>query len=179
MTEQKPSQIRLYNILFPVWMLLWVPGWWWLLLIPGNFLIDFWILRTCFRKRNLPEISSLLKNCAWKTCLLGFLCDFIGSIVLLAVFSGISMLAELIHDRGNPEFGNMLSGWAGSAMLGQWNNPLILITFAGIALSAYLIFIFNRNMLRKHPDIGAENADYTAKRLALMTAPYLFLLPLY
>lgn len=41
---RKKQSVTLYNILFPIWMLVWIPSPLWLLLIPLNFIIDYLVL---------------------------------------------------------------------------------------------------------------------------------------
>ena len=41
--RQKQS-VTLYNILFPIWLLVWIPSPLWLLLVPLNFVIDYFVL---------------------------------------------------------------------------------------------------------------------------------------
>lgn len=38
------QSITLYNILFPIWILVWIPSPLWLLLVPLNFAIDYLVL---------------------------------------------------------------------------------------------------------------------------------------
>ena len=39
------SDNKVYNILLPIWLLIFFPSWLWLLLIPANYLIDRIVLR--------------------------------------------------------------------------------------------------------------------------------------
>jgi hypothetical protein len=38
------QSVTLYNVLFPVWLLVWIPSFLWILLIPLNFAIDYLVL---------------------------------------------------------------------------------------------------------------------------------------
>jgi len=40
----KKGQTKLYNVLFPIWMFYFLPTVVWLILLPGNFLIDSLVL---------------------------------------------------------------------------------------------------------------------------------------
>lgn len=170
----------LFNLVFPIWLIVWFPGWWWLLLIPANFLIDYFVLKKCFEKRGFADRKALLRKYSWRTCIFGFISDFIGTAFLLLIFGGVSLIGEYLHENGSAELGKALSKWAGSSMLSSWNNPIaFIINVIGVFLAAYFIYLFNRRMLRKNADIGEEGAKYTAHWLAIITAPYLFLLPFY
>ena len=35
---------RLHNVIFPIWLLVWIPSWLWLFLIPANLLVDGLVL---------------------------------------------------------------------------------------------------------------------------------------
>ena len=175
----KKKELRLYNLIFPLWFMVWLPGWWWLLLIPANFALDRFVLKRCLDKK-IPENKHLLKKYSWKVCLFGFLSDFIGSLFLLGVFMGISLVGERMIDNNYKELGLKISRWAGSGMINVWQDPLtFLIALAGVALSALMIYLFNNKMLRKNTEIGEENARYIAKWLTIVTAPYLYLIPVY
>ena len=174
------KKVVLYNLIFPIWLIVWIPGWWWLLLIPANFAVDFFVLKKCFKKKGIDNSKALLKKYSWRTCIFGFISDLIGTAFLLLIFEGVSLLGEYMIENGNAELGKTLTKWAGSSMLSSWNNPIaFVINVIGLVIAAYFIFLFNRNMLRKNTDIDEETAKYTARWLAIFTAPYLFLLPFY
>ncbi len=172
------NEIRLYNMILPIWLLVWVPGWWWLLLIPANFAIDYFVLKWRLNRNLIAETKPLLKKYSWRTCLYGFLSDFIGALLLLTVFGAASYIGADMIDTGDHDKGIALSKWAGNAMLSAWSSPsAFLITLAGVAIAALLIYVFNFRMLRKNPEIGTDAAKDCAKWLTILTAPYLFLLP--
>ena len=153
--------IRFYNILLPIWFLVFLPSPLWILLIPGNYLIDYLILRHC-QKKLMIEKDFADKN-AWKVCLAGFFSDLIGALFLFAWF--------VLLDEGE-----------GLQILNALNlNPFrniyaLLITLAGIAIAGVMIYLLNNLIFSKK--IGRENSRYIALRMALWTAPYLFLLPM-
>lgn len=176
---KQTEPIRLYNLIFPIWIMLFFPGWWWLLIIPANFALDWFVLRRCMQKRGIDDPAPVLKKTAWRTCLLGFLADLIGSAALLAVFGALSFLGEHMIDTGDKERGLSLAKWAGNAMLSPWSSvSAFLITALGVLLAGFLISRFNRRMLRKRTALGDDFAKYAAKWLAIATMPYLFLLPI-
>ena len=148
--------IRLYNILFPIWMLIWIPSWLWLILIPANLLIDGLVLYYSQKKLQIED-PQLIRKHLWKVCPAGFLADLAGAVllVLIAYNAGSELSSALTW---NP-FTNF---WA------------LLITLLAIALAGLLIYWFNRRIFRSY---GIETAHGIALRMAVLTAPYLFLLP--
>ena len=76
------KSIKLYNILFPIWLLIWFPLLW-IVLIPANYAIDYLVLYLSL-KGNTDQ-KALCRNNTWKVCLVGFLADFVGSALLFPV----------------------------------------------------------------------------------------------
>ena len=68
------KEVKLYNILFPIWMLIFFPSWLWLFLIPANYLIDrcvlYWILGA------MPDKGAFCSKRTSKICIAGFFSDF-------------------------------------------------------------------------------------------------------
>ena len=91
---RKKQSVTLYNILFPIWMLVWIPSPLWLLLIPLNFIIDYLVLYKSLpadaeRSKHFPGSVPRKAFCntyAWKICAAGFAADFIVSLFLFAAF---------------------------------------------------------------------------------------------
>jgi hypothetical protein len=66
---------------------------------------------------------------------------------------------------------------AGGIMMNPFTNVLsLIITIAAIALSAACIYLLDRKILQK-AGLTMEQAKKSAIRLALITAPYLYLIP--
>lgn len=150
--------IRLYNVMFPVWMLVWFPSWLWMLLIPVNYLIDRLILR--WSLSGSEDRDRFCRRHCWKICLAGFLADFIGSLLLFALY--------MLFSSG--EFGKALAFNAFSDL------AAFLATVLAILLSGALIFLLDRWILTR-VGLDAAAAKRAALRLAVFTAPYLFLIP--
>ena len=79
---------RLYNILFPLWILIWIPSWLWFFLIPANYLFDRIILGLSLKDR--PDRKVLLRKNTWKICIAGFLSDLAGAGLMF----GVTMLLQ-------------------------------------------------------------------------------------
>ena len=158
------QSVTLYNVLFPVWLLVWIPSFLWLLLIPLNFTIDYLVLY-----KSLPASTERKAFCnkhTWKICAAGFAADFAGSLFLFALFMvtdacGVSFAQAVNQGLAFNPFGNGLA--------------FVLVVIA-ILLSAYLIYRFDLYLL-KRAGLPEGQSKTSALWLAVVTAPYLFLLP--
>ena len=161
--RQKQS-ITLYNILFPIWLLVWIPSPLWLLLVPLNFVIDYVVLY-----KSLPDgvpRKAFCNTYAWKICAAGFAADFIGSMFLFAAFMitsshKLDSLRPISHGLGLNPFESFAA---------------FLIVVCSILLAAYCIYRFDLHIL-KRAGLSEEQGRKSALWLAVVTAPYLFLLP--
>ena len=155
---KKKNDMRVYNLMFPVWMLVWWPSWLWLALIPLNYGIDALVLRL-----SLPagsDRAAFLRKHTWKICLAGFASDFLGSALLFAVYA---------FTPGDPLSNNLAYAPFGSA-------AALAVTLAALLLSAGAIFLLDRRILLR-AGLDPDGARRAARNLAVFTAPYLFLFP--
>ena len=75
---------RLYNILFPIWMLMFFPVVW-LIVLPGNFIFDSIVLLIAMAALKICERKDFYKRHILKIFAFGMLSDFIGAgFILLA-----------------------------------------------------------------------------------------------
>lgn len=162
------KQVKLYNVIFPIWLLLFFPPVIFITLI-GNFVIDSLVLLACFflfeltnKQKNLKEFykSSILK--VW---IFGFLADILGAAILF-------VLGILGDSLGLPS--ELITG----IDYDPFNNPVavIVIIFA-MLVSATLIFVLNFKFTFKK-QIGEEKLRFKAAiTIAIITMPWTFLLP--
>lgn len=160
--------IKLYNVIFPIWFLLFFPPVIFITLI-GNFLIDSLVLIACFflfkltiKQKNLKEFykSSILK--VW---IFGFLADILGAAILF-------LLGILGDSLGLPS--ELITG----INYDPFSNPaaVAVIVFA-MLISAALIFMFNFALTFKK-QIEEEKLRFkVAITIAIVTIPWTFLLP--
>ena len=80
--------IRTYNILLPIWLLVWFPSWLWLILVPANYLVDRLVLS--WSLGDMEGKGTFCRENTWRVCVAGFISDFAGSALLLVaiVFLG-------------------------------------------------------------------------------------------
>ncbi|MBR4461283.1 MAG: hypothetical protein IKS51_01710 [Erysipelotrichaceae bacterium] len=158
MREKKTNITKYYNVLFPIWMLIWYP-FLFILLIPANYLMDTFVLSFSLKDESIRK--PFRRKHTWKICLMGFLADFIGSAFLFAVI----MLTE-----GNNDLVNAIC-------YDPFNNVLaFLIIVIAIALSAVVIYFGDLWILKK-AGLDDVQAKRSALFMAILTAPYLFLFP--
>lgn len=153
-------EIKLYNLIFPMWGIyfwgLWFPALL-LVLLPANFVVDSIMLLVLFFLLKLPDKKGLYKKTIWKTWGFGFLADILASAVLV----GISWTNVLPFNEYVP-----------IQSIGAF-----LFTTAGIVLAAGFIYIFQRKFVLKKLELEEEQKKRIALGMAILTAPYLMYLP--
>ena len=159
----KNNNVRLYNILLPLWLIVFLPTYFWLILIPLNYIIDRVVLR--WSLGDMPDKGLFCRKHTWKICLAGFLSDLAGSLILLGVSIPFSDLSGRFYDIGHAIMFDPFSDFIG-----------LLIVAASIAVSAVCIYFLDRWILGK-AGLEPEQVKRAAIRLALITAPYLYLFP--
>lgn len=122
----KHSEIRLYNVLFPFWMLLLFPHLW-LIVLPGNFFIDSLVLLVSLIVLRVEGKKEWYKKHIIPVYAFGMLADMIGSVYMLFLMIVF-------------EVGRMGDEW--------------YLTIPALVLSAGLIFVFN--FFHHIPENGAE-----------------------
>lgn len=141
------KQIRLYNVLFPAWMFTLLPPMW-LVVIPGNFIIDSAVLLISLWALKIADKSKWYKKHILKIFVFGFLADIIGSAFLLLL---LAIFGDVIFDF---EF---------------------LFTLLATVVSALLIYVFNYFFTFKKVD--RQIRVKLSLIFAITTAPYTFLIP--
>ncbi len=156
---------RLYNIILPIWLLIWFPSWLWLIVIPANLLIDWFVTRYALKHAGDTAYAARSMRLSWKICLAGFISDFVGSLILLGA---MVLLGAIGGDFHAVEFGLNWNPFS--------NIFSVLIILAAIAVSAFCIYHLDKRILEKE-NLTADQVKKTALALAVITAPYLYLLP--
>lgn len=155
--------MKVYNMIFPIWFLLFFPPVIFITLI-GNFVIDSLVIVACFFIFHLSnqkmELKTFYKRSFLKVWLFGFLADIIGAAILFLV----SMFA-------NNELSSAIS-------YDPFSSPLAvtIIIFAMLVSSAF-IFILNYRFSFK--ELVSEKAlrIKISLAIAIITIPWTFLIP--
>ena len=144
--NRKKSGAKLYNVLFPVWMLVLFPAVW-IVVLPGNFIIDSLVLFLGMRVLNISDKKTFYKKSIFKIFCFGLLSDLIGSTMLF-----LFLALELVT-RGDE----------------------LYVTIPAVLLSAAMIFVFNYFVTFKA--LPKEERLKLSLTFAVITAPYTFLIP--
>ena len=161
---------KLYNLIFPLW-LLWIFPVVWIIVLPANFVIDIAVVAIAMKCLKVTDIKARLKGCIWKIWLLGFVADIIGSLPMLA--------ANFISLDHSTAFG---SWWNDELLYGINFNPFdnafsAVFVIMCIMLSTALIYVFNSKIAFKKVALSTYEIKMTSAALAIFTAPYVFLVP--
>ena len=153
---------KLYNIIFPVYMLWLVPPAFIVFAIL-NFIIDSAVILIAKKVLKIQNIFEKYKKTILKVWGFGFLSDFIGAFFLFSMSELASSLdIPIRYNIDYNPFGNIYA---------------LLITIVGIAIAGVCIYIFNKKISFKKIDITEREKRILALTMAIVTAPYLFLLP--
>lgn len=142
------KEIRFYNILFPIWFLLFIPMAW-VVVLPANFVIDSLVILITMKMIGVKFKKRMYKESILKVWGFGFLADIIGAAFLFVTM----WILEL-------------------AIPGE---DYLYLAIA-VLISAVFIFIFNYRVSFKGYD--KRTRFRMALSLSILTAPYTFLIPL-
>ena len=150
--KESSGGFKLYNVIFPVWMLLLFPAVW-LVVFPGNFIIDSLVLIAAMFYLKIEDKKAWYKKHILKIFAFGMISDMIGSLFLLLVL--------------------YITGWLGIDVI---SADGVMYTVPALLLAALLIYVFNYYVTFKK----AENPvrRQTSLIFAIVTAPYTFLIPI-
>ena len=141
------KEVKLRNVIFPLWMLCLFPGVW-LIVLPGNFIIDSLVLLISLSLMKIPNKKQLYKRHIFKIFGFGLLADVIGSAYMLLLLWGLE-----IGETGTDPY----------------------LTIPALLISAGLIFVFNYFVTFKREDKALRLK--LSLIFAVITAPYTFLVP--
>ena len=171
------KQVKLYNVLFPVW-LLWLFPQMLLIVLPGNLAIDCLVLFCALSALKHTQKGAVLKQLWWKFWLLGFAADLVGTAWMF------STLLPSLLTGGNSANSPALRWWEqtmlGSPMLRPWTHPLTFLwTLAGVAIAGACIYFFDKRAMKKCELLTDREKHVIALAMAVATAPWLFFWPAY
>lgn len=165
------KQTTLYNVIFPVWLLLLVPTVW-LVALPANFLFDSLVLLLAFHVLKLTERKALYKQAILRVWGFGFLADIVASLLLL--------LTQVIGGSGadSPVRRWFSDNIVGPVAYNPFANPFaLIIVLIAVAAAGVLIYFFNVKFALRRWPVEDWQRRKTALLLALLTAPYTMLIP--
>ena len=158
---KKDNSVRLYNVMFPIWFFFFFPVTW-LLILPVNFGVDSLVLMLSARKQQLEERKALWKKHILPVWGIGFLSDLIGA--------GLVFLIYLVV--------------ADSPLVDTWMNPVYfpgtcIISLPGVVLAGVMIYFLNKKLTFRKSELDPMVIHKLCLHLAIFTAPYTMLIPLY
>ncbi len=170
--ENKVKNIRLNNIIFPIW-LIWLFPQLLIFVLPGNFIIDSLVLLITMYIMKIEYKKGIYKKTILKIWGFGFLSDIIGAVFLL-----IPIIIDGFLDF-NSSFGNW---WYHYLVTPISFNPFDSIfgfiwVAIGVFIAGLFIYFFNYKFTFKEINIKDNEKKKLALSLAIFTAPYLFFLP--
>lgn len=161
----KEKNVRLYNLIFPIWMLVYFPHFF-LFTLPANFLIDLLVVRLMLRHLSCTNRKAIAKSCIWKVWLSGFAADFIGGFLMFSANLVSQSNRWWIEHIANPVMYNPFE-----------TIPALLWVICCTFITALMIFLFNIKWALKKADLSNKQKKQLALSLSFCTAPYLFFLP--
>ena len=157
------KDVRLYNVLFPIWILMfWPTPPIVLITLFGNLAIDCLVLYVTLRVLKHPNWGEVVKKLWWKFWMFGFVSDMVGAWCL---FGSLYLL-----DNWFPYIN----------ILNPWKDPLTFLwTLSGVAIAGVCIYLFDKRAMKKCDLLDGKQKHLIALAMAVVTAPWLFLVPLY
>ena len=149
--------VRLYNVMFPIWFLLFMPPLW-LIILPANFLIDSLVIWLSAKRQGLAEPCTLWKKHILPVWGIGFLSDLLGAGLIFLIYLAVAEIPGI--------------------------NPVLfpgttLISIPGVALAGVLIYFLNKKLTFRKSQLDPAVIHRLCLHLAVFTAPYTMLIPLY
>ncbi len=143
------NSVKLYNVIFPVWMLILFPSFW-LIVFPANFIVDSLVLIISMYALKVAEKKLWYKKHILWVFGFGMLSDIIGALYML----GFLMLFENYNiDVDDP-----------------------ILTVPALLISAVLIFVLNYFITFRKDEKTLRLKS--ALVFAIATAPYTFFIPI-
>ncbi|HHW31506.1 MAG TPA: hypothetical protein GXX20_07535 [Clostridiaceae bacterium] len=161
------KQLKLYNVIFPLWFIMFFPPVVFITLA-GNFIIDSLVIVACFFIYKLAGTGNNLKTFYTKSVfqvwIFGFISDIIGATILF-LFGMFGDYFGLPYEMANGiNFDPYSYPWA------------IVIIVLSMLIAAIFIFIFNYKITLREMD-DRKLRFKVAITLAIITMPWTFLLP--
>ena len=163
------KRARLYNVIFPIWLILFFPPVIFIALA-GNYIIDSLVIIGCFyvfRLSAKQQVNALTfyKKSIVRVWLFGFLADILGAAILFVV--GIT-----------GDYLSVPNDISKGIWFDPFSNPAALcIILLVMLVSCLLIFFFNYKITFKKLIQDKKSRLLTALAMAVITAPWTFLLP--
>lgn len=154
---KRNHSVRLYNVMFPIWFFIFFPSMW-LLILPVNFAVDSLVLLLSARRQKLEDRKGLWKRHILPVWGIGFLSDIIGAGLIFGLYYLLADISPL-----------NLHIFPGTT----------LVSIPGVVLAGVLIYFLNKKLTFRKSTLDAMAIHRLCLHLAIFTAPYTMLIPLY
>lgn len=159
---------KLYNIILPIWLLVLFPQVW-LIALPGNLIIDCAVLLLTLLALKHRAKKAVLKQLWWKFWLLGFAADAVGVVWML-----LGLVPSWLLESG------MWTDSVGHITHNPFAHPAAFLwTLIGVVLAGVCIYFFDKRAMRSCPLLTDREKHIIALTMAIITAPWLFFIPMY
>ena len=161
------KQTRLYNVIFPIWLLILFPQ---LLafIIPGNLIVDCAVLFFALLALKHTQKGAVVKKLWWRFWLLGFAADAVGVVWMFLGW----MLCIPFEDWWEDTLRYIMHNPFGHPLAFLW-------TLAGVAIAGVCIYFFDKRAMKSCGLLTDREKHTVALAMAVVTAPYLFFIPVY
>ena len=167
------KQVRLYNVLFPIW-LLWLFPQVLVIVLPGNLAIDCLVLLFALLALKHRQKGAVVKQLWWKFWLLGFAADAIGVVWMFLGWLTASWASQLLGTVG------WLEDVVMALTVNCFRHPAAFLwTLGGVALAGVCIYFFDRRAMGFCELLDNRQRHIIALVMAIVTAPWLFFIPTY
>lgn len=155
----KTHSVKLYNLIFPVYMVMLVSPVLWVFLIVGNGVVDSVVLLACLTLLKCREPKHIWKKSIFRIVCFGFLSDLLGSLVnTLAAFWN-------------------LFPWFSSLNPYMWPE-CAMAALPAIVIAGLLIYLFNSRFSFRKTSLSKKEIRIVSLALAIVTAPWVMMVPL-
>ncbi len=162
------KDVRLFNVILPIWII-WLFPPILLVCIVANTIIDFVVTYVCLKHQKISDPFQKAKKVLFKVVCFGFLADFIGAAILIAI-TYLPIMLRL------GQFSNdMMRAISYNPFENIWAFLLIALV---IGIVAAIIYKFSMKYSLDKLDLALEEKKKVAAWLAIFTAPYTFLIPM-
>ena len=154
------KQIRLYNIIMPLWLLMAYPIMW-LPTLAGNFIIDSAVLMLLLKIKKIDNKKQIWKSCIINVWAFGMFSDITGAGALF-------LLVMTLYTSGYHT--------ASAAIVNDpWEEPAAAVSvILCMVLSSVLIYLFDSRIAFKKIFEDEKERKRFALYFAILTTPWLF-----
>jgi hypothetical protein len=151
------KEIKLYNIIFPIWSIFLIPiGW--IVVLPANFIIDSVVFIAALAVLRISDKKTKYRKCILRIWGYGFLADIIGAGFLFIL---------LFFDY----FGSNIA-------YNPLSSPIaFIVTSIGVILAGICIYLFNYTKVLPLIDLEDHQRKKIAIIIAVLTMPYTMYIP--